>query len=498
MPVLSRIDVVEREAPTWVKPTPPTSDDLKPGALQYQLAAGDELRIEVFELVTQGQTDVAVRSIDQSGNIRLPTVGELPAAGLTVGQVQKEIEDRLRGFITDPIVNVVLERGGGFSFIIYGAVSNTGVYGLSRPDFHLMEAIALAGGTFSVTQKVFVIRSAALDPSVEPEYFNRGVGRSSSGSMSSDGIGPTGTAPGTTPPDIDELINRLPDARPDAGTTPKPNPTPPADPSVPEKPQPSLGAFGPSRNASQNGVQTGAPTKPPVDVDELGADKPPVSKGIAPTAGGGWSWDAAKQEWVRTASGASDATGRTSTGGATTPGGTALGPLAAPERMYATRVIEIDYQALARGESNLNVIIRPGDSIYVDSPLSGVVYVGGEISRPGVYELPSAGRLTLSRLIDAAGGLGQIAIPSRVDLIRSVGPGREAAIRVNLAAIRNRQEPDIAMKPDDHIIIGTNFFATPLAVIRNGFRMSYGFGFLLDRNFGNDVFGAPPTNILGN
>jgi hypothetical protein len=42
--------------------------------------------------------------------------------------------------------------------------------------------------------------------------------------------------------------------------------------------------------------------------------------------------------------------------------------------------------------------------------------------------------------------------------------------------------------------VGTSFWATPLAVIRGGFRASYGFGFLLDRNFGNDVFGAPPSD----
>ncbi len=45
--------------------------------------------------------------------------------------------------------------------------------------------------------------------------------------------------------------------------------------------------------------------------------------------------------------------------------------------------------------------------------------------------------------------------------------------------------------------VGTNFWAYPLAVIRNGFRASYGFGFLIDRNFGNDIFGAPPTNTVG-
>jgi protein involved in polysaccharide export with SLBB domain len=94
--------------------------------------------------------------------------------------------------------------------------------------------------------------------------------------------------------------------------------------------------------------------------------------------------------------------------------------------------------------------------------------------------------------VSAAGGLSPTAIPNRVDLVRVIGKDREATIRVDLAAIRNRSEPDIYMRPDDHVIIGTNLIATPLAVIRNGFRMTYGFGFLLDRNFGNDVFGPPP------
>jgi protein involved in polysaccharide export with SLBB domain len=100
--------------------------------------------------------------------------------------------------------------------------------------------------------------------------------------------------------------------------------------------------------------------------------------------------------------------------------------------------------------------------------------------------------MTLSRAITSAGGLGPIAIPQRVDLTRKVGHFREATIRLDLAAIRQRTEPDVVVKPDDHIIVGTSFWATPMAIIRNGFRATYGFGFLLDRNFGNDVFGPPP------
>jgi len=103
-----------------------------------------------------------------------------------------------------------------------------------------------------------------------------------------------------------------------------------------------------------------------------------------------------------------------------------------------------------------------------------------------------AGRLTLTRAITSAGGLNGLAIPERVDLTRIVGVNEQATIMLNLRAIQEGTQPDVYIKPDDRINVGTNFWATPLAVLRGGFRTSYGFGFLLDRNFGNDVFGPPP------
>lgn len=165
-----------------------------------------------------------------------------------------------------------------------------------------------------------------------------------------------------------------------------------------------------------------------------------------------------------------------------------------PELMLE-RIIEIPYKRLSRGDSSYNIVIRPNDRIYVEGSEIGVIYIDGEVNRPGVYNLPESGQFTLSRLVAAAGGLGPLAIPERVDLTRIVRENREATIRLNLAAIRQRTEPDILLKPDDHIIIGTSWLAAPLAIMRNGFRTTYGFGFLLDRNFGNDVFGAPPVNF---
>ncbi len=456
MPIIDRIDVIEREVGYRPEITKPTSDDLVPNELVYRLAPGDVVRVEIYELVAANQTDVSVRVIDQAGSIRLPTLGDLKAAGLTVDELQEDIIRRLAGLITDPLVTVVLEDGRSFQFTIYGAVAGTGIYALTRPDFRIMDALSLAGGTASTTQRILIIREVAIDETVRPEY-ERGTGEAIPESESEAN-------------DIDALIDAL------------------------------GGGASPSAMRQSD--------DPPVDIDDLQnvsiEDRPSAVPGTDRVRGArseasesdAFIFDEDRQEWVRISAAA--AAELEKSGSDLRPDTERESVAVIPDPRvspYATRIIEVDYQALARGDSNLNIVIRPGDRVFLDTPEIGVVYIDGEIVRPGVYQLPIAGKLTLSRLVAAAGGLNPIAIPERVDLTRKISADREATLRVNLAAIRNRSEPDVFMRQDDHIHIGTNFVAAPLAVIRNGFRFTYGFGFLLDRNFGNDVFGAPPTNI---
>jgi protein involved in polysaccharide export with SLBB domain len=172
------------------------------------------------------------------------------------------------------------------------------------------------------------------------------------------------------------------------------------------------------------------------------------------------------------------------------PGASPAPSVPGAEQLVTQRVIEVPVGPLLAGSAQFNIIIRPGDVIRVPSPAEGLVYVSGEVQRPGPYNLPGAGRLTLLRAIVAAGGLGPLAVPERVDLIRMVGPDRQAMIRLNLRAIAEGTQPDLYLRSDDMINVGTDFFAFPLTVIRNGFRASYGFGFILDRNFQGDVFGV--------
>lgn len=452
MPVLSRIDVIEKPVDLWGGPVvAPTAEDLTANEEEYRLEPGDIVRVEIYELVAAGQTSVNVRRVEQNGTIRLPTLYDVRAGGLTIQELQEEIEKRLEGLINDPLVTVVLEEGRSYRYILYGAIGNAGVYSLNQPDFRVLDAMALAGGTIDTTQKIYVIRNQSLDESLEPAYRREPAG--DGGGLPEAPVEPAGE--GTPAVDIESLIDDL------------------------DRPGTAPGLTGSAFRFGQS--QEG----PAVDIealDDLATDAADRRETVG-GGGDGWVFDAARQEWVRLPAAP----------GAPAEGSSETGSQQAP--LYAVRIVELDYQRLKRGDPTQNIVIRPGDYIYVDPPESGLVYIGGNIARPGPYDLPTVGNLTLSRLVTAAGEFSAIAIPGRVDLIRKVGPNREATIRVNITAIRNRAEPDIVMREGDHVIIGTDFMATPLAVIRNGFRANYGFGFLLDRNFGNDVFGPPPESI---
>ena len=522
IPILRKIDVIEVEQDAFATEIgAPVAADLIPGNSEYIFASGDGIEVQINDLFQVDKAEQFRRTVDQSGKILLPIVGSIEVAGKSQSELVGAIEAKLKPIIRDPRVDVTIVEGRAFTFTVDGQVRNSGVYALQRPDFDIEQAVALAGGANEGARRIRIVRTlitsaddaAAVDAQpAQGSTPSAGPAPSVPAAGTVPATGPA-TVPGTAPgessaPSVDDLLKQI---QPPAATAP-------AEPSAPA-PAPAPASAPPA--ASPGALRSPAVV---VDVDQLEAPKvaetavvqtvqdvqtPPTS---VPATESRYVFDTQKQEWVYVSAGS---TGPASpdVGLATpnSPDGAITGPAAFASEARPlkkgkdfrlpngkrTRVILVDWAKLQQGDLTQNVLVRPGDKIHVESDI-GVVYIDGEIARPGVYNLPPIGELTLSRLVSAAGGLGQIAIPQRVDLIRKIAPDREAAIRVNLAAIRNKAEPDIVMRADDHIIIGTNFFATPLAVIRNGFRMTYGFGFLLDRNFGNDVFGPPPVNVVGN
>jgi hypothetical protein len=152
------------------------------------------------------------------------------------------------------------------------------------------------------------------------------------------------------------------------------------------------------------------------------------------------------------------------------------------------RIIRVPIDQLRQyGELKYNIVIRPGDMIVVPDPTSGVYYFGGHVLRPGVFSL-SGQDVTLKQGWIAAGGADDLSFPNRAEVVRRIGSNREVCVRINLAKILALQQPDIYLKPNDVVYVGTHFIAPFLAAIRNSFRITYGFGFLYDRNFFNQNF----------
>ncbi len=463
MPVLDRIAAIEPVADPWGKTTPVSRDDLLPTDLAYLLHPGDLVEVQIYELYTPGQFFPFSGRVDQGGMLHVPTLGEVPAAGMSVPELQKEIAGRLsKSVMANPTVTVNLVDGGALTYTIFGHINQPGRWNLQDPNLRLLDALAMSGGVPLSTRRIYIVRQVAIDRDMHPTWH-----------ASRRAEQPTAkkrTTREKPPVDIESLIDQLQD---DDQSKPKPASEAPQE----TTPPPSPGVWEDSAS-------------PPIDIEDITPSAVMLPKvGLArrssqPDQESPYVFLPKQDRWVKRRTG-SPSTNRTTVDRTQTP----------EDDFVVERVIEIPYQRLAHGDMSLNLILRPSDQIYVDGPEVGLVYISGEVNQPNAYALPSTDRITLSRVIAMAGGLSALAIPDRVDLVRQVDEGREATIRLDLGAIRRRTEPDVILKPNDHILVGTNWLAYPLAVFRNGFRMNYGFGFLLDRNFGNDVFGAPPVNF---
>lgn len=466
VPILERIDVIESDSGEFIDVTQVTSDDLIPEPREYILAPGDFLRAEIFDLVQPGVPAFFELSVDGQGFIAVPQLGRFSVVDLTAAQVESTIRRRMieAGIARiEPLVSVQILGRRQQTFSIFGAISNPARYNIPYPDYRILDALTDAGGVSPIIKRVYVIRQIPLSDDVTrgmtPDRPDRTTPR------------PDATRPQQPPvEDLGDLIDEL---------------TRPAEPrNNSGAPRPALISLSAMADAPPPFIDLDSPR--PVGQRAIPVPGESGDRRATSTSG---SWVFLDGRWVQVMP-LSQAAGLPE-------GPDPLQDGRSDEMLVTQRVIEVPTEPLIRGIAKYNIVIRPGDVIHVPSPSTGVVYMGGPgIARGGTYNLPVAGRLTLQRAIIAAGGLNAVAIPERVDLTRVVGQGRQATIRLDVRAIFEGTHPDIYLKPDDMVNVGTNFWATPMAVIRNGFRMSYGFGFLLDRNFGNDVFGAPPTNRL--
>lgn len=466
VPVLSHISSIEDRPQDLVEFSKVSSEDLLPNPSDYRIGPGDRLQVKLYDVISQAEVTTYERTVDIRGLIDIPQLGRFYVNGRNVPQVKAMIAEQAKQLVADPTIELDIIETRQQTYSIVGGIDRPGTYIIPGPDFRILAAITSGGRLDSTAKDIYIIRLVPLDPALDdpsgaPPADAVVSGASTPGGTSAGNpANPSGTSPGKTGNDLLNEIDSISGEKKNGNS-----------------PSPAV-----IRGAGQR--QPGAGREPVIDLTDPAPNAKPTAAAQPKAASNGatapWIFIDGKWQLAPKSASGSDA-------GMTLPGENRQ-----PREIVTQRVIRIPRDRLEAGDSTYNVIIRPGDVIRVPEATQGVFYVGGQVRRAGSYNIPPEGRMTIRRAIDAAGGLDALAWPERAELVRALGEGRQAIVSFNLRAIFSGHQPDIYVKPDDQINIGTSFWATPLAVIRNGFRASYGFGFLLDRNFGNEVFGLPP------
>jgi polysaccharide export outer membrane protein len=108
----------------------------------YVLGADDQILIRALEGLDVGDKPVLIGT---NGDITLPLIGRIKAAGLTVEQLETELASRLKAYVKEPQVSVTVTEFRSQPVSVFGAVTTPGVIQL-RGRKTLYEVLSMAGG----------------------------------------------------------------------------------------------------------------------------------------------------------------------------------------------------------------------------------------------------------------------------------------------------------------------------------------------------------------
>lgn len=138
----------------------------------YRIGAGDVLTVSVWH-----EPDLS-RSIPvrPDGQISLPLVGDITAAGKTAVELQGELRIALAKFVKDPEVNVIVSDIRSQKINVIGEVTHPGTFVLSQ-SMGVLDAVAQAGGLrdFAKKKDIYVLRVMPDGKRVRIKYSYQAV-----------------------------------------------------------------------------------------------------------------------------------------------------------------------------------------------------------------------------------------------------------------------------------------------------------------------------------
>jgi polysaccharide export outer membrane protein len=109
---------------------------------------------------------------------------------------------------------------------------------------------------------------------------------------------------------------------------------------------------------------------------------------------------------------------------------------------------------LDSGDPQYNVAIYPGDIIKVKA--AGIVYVVGDVNRPGGFPVPDNEQITVLQAIALGQGIAPDAEKSKARIIRVAENGQKIQVPIHLNKILSGKAPDPPLQPKDILFIPKN------------------------------------------
>ena len=124
-------------------------------ASDYVIGADDTLRISVWK-----EPDLSeLLPVRPDGKISMPLLNDVPAAGLTPLQLKDSITEKLKKFIADPRVTVVVTAMNSQRIFVSGEVLHSGPTAL-LPHMTMLQALSQAGFTqFANLKAIYLLRT---------------------------------------------------------------------------------------------------------------------------------------------------------------------------------------------------------------------------------------------------------------------------------------------------------------------------------------------------
>jgi polysaccharide biosynthesis/export protein len=126
-----------------------------PADTAYTVKPGDTLLVSVWK-EPDLQGPVLVRP---DGAFSFPLAGQMDARNKTVQELQQELTNKLKKYISDPVVTVSIQEIKGNKVYVIGQVQKPGDF-VVNPRVDVMQALSMAGGTtpFAALGDIMILR----------------------------------------------------------------------------------------------------------------------------------------------------------------------------------------------------------------------------------------------------------------------------------------------------------------------------------------------------